>query len=297
MTRPFRPVKLVADLTLLGLLVLIVLNYQVLLDRYALASFKPSAEVAAIEPGLSLTEHARAVFYRSKPQIDAKVAFNTDCETSRGELELGCYYHNRIYILRIENASLAPEMSVVTAHELLHAAWDRLSSSERSRLTTQLEAAYAKINDTDLQQRMAGYAKSEPGQEANELHSILGTERAVLTPELETYYSRYFTNRAAIVAEHATYEGVFNSRRAELEQELGTIRSLKGQLAIVNRQLATYKNAGQIEQYNALVPRQNSMVDDINSRIGRYQTAVDEYNALSKSLDSQQITETESGVQ
>jgi hypothetical protein len=297
MNRPFRLAKLLADLTLLGLLAAIVLNYQLLLDQYALASFKPPVEVAAIEPQLGLTGKARAVFYRSQPQIDDKATFNNDCQTSKGELELGCYYHNRIYILRIENTSLAPEMTVVTAHELLHAAWERLSSSERTSLTVQLEAAYANINDVDLRQRMAGYAKSEPGQEANELHSILATEQASLPPALETYYSRYFMNRAAIVAEHAKYEGVFSSRRAELERELATIRSLKGQLAVLNRQMSSLKASGEVDQYNALVPRQNSMVDDINSRITTYQTGVDEYNALSKALDSQEITDTESGVQ
>jgi hypothetical protein len=69
------------------------------------------------------------------------------------------------------------------------------------------------------------------------------------------------------VAAHAAYTGVFNSRRVELEAELAQIRSLKGQLGVINRQLETYRAAGQIEQYNALVPRQNNLVDDINHRI------------------------------
>jgi hypothetical protein len=289
--------KTTVELLIIGLLAVVAFNYQFFLDRYALATFHPGAGIAAIEPRLGLTEGARAIFYRSQPQLDAKVAFNSDCQTSQGELELGCYYRDRIYILQIENASLAPEMQVVTAHELLHAAWQRLSSNERASLTTQLEQAYASLNDADLKARMADYAKSEPGQEANELHSILGTEQVQLSPALEQYYARYFTSRAQITAAHAAYEGVFNSRRAELEQELATIRTLKGQLATVNRQLDSYKAAGQIDQYNALVPRQNQLVDGINTRIDTYRVGVDEYNALSRSLDSQQITDTETTVQ
>jgi hypothetical protein len=297
MTRRLMSLKSALEIAIIGVVAVAALNYQVFLDQYALATFHPGAGVAAIEPQLGLTTTARAVFYRAQPRLDNKTSFNSDCETSRGELELGCFYRGQIYILQIENTSLAPEMEVVTAHELLHAAWVRLSAAERQHLTTELEQAYANLHNDDLTARMADYAKSEPGQEANELHSILGTEQAALPADLEAYYQRYFTNRAAIVAAHASYEGVFNSRRAELEQELGTIRSLKGQLAVVNRQLDSYRAAGQIDQYNALVPRQNKLVDDINSRIDRYRVGVDEYNALSRSLDSQQITDTEPTVQ
>ncbi len=297
MQRKSHTLSRVVQLLLTAVLVLAALNYQFFLDRYALATFRPAADMAAIEGRLGLTDSARALLYRAESRIDDKTTFNNDCETSKGELELGCFYRGHIYVLRIENPSLAPEMDVVTAHELLHAAWVRLSRDERSRLAAQLQQVYADLNDAELKQRMDGYAKSEPGQEANELHSILATEQPQLPAELEQYYNRYFTNRASIVAAHAAYEGVFDARRHELEVELATIRGLKGQLAVVNKQLDTHKAAGRIAEYNALVPRQNQLVDDINGRIERYRQGVDEYNALSRSLDSQEITETEPSVQ
>lgn len=272
------------------------LNYQVLLDQYALATYHPAADVAGIESRLGLTDYARGVFYRTDPKIASKADFNADCETTKGELELGCYYRSSIYILRIDNQSLVPEMDVVTAHELLHAAWARLSSADKTRLTTQLEQAYAGLGDADLRDRMAQYAQSEPGQQANELHSILATESVTLPPELETYYARYFTSRSQIVAAHEKYQNVFSSRKAELENQLATIRNLKAQLTSVNRQLDAYRSNGNIPAYNSLVPKQNSLVDSINSRIDTYQSGVEEYNSLSKSLDSQIITDTEAGV-
>lgn len=271
-------------------------NYQFVLDQYALATYRPAADVAAIQTRLELTDFARGIFYRTNPRIAPKAAFNSDCETTKGELELGCYYRNSIFILRIDNPSLAPEMDVVTAHELLHAAWSRLSDAEQTKLTMQLEQAYAGITDADLHDRMAQYAISEPGQQSNELHSILATEYASLPPALETYYSRYFTNRPAVVAAHERYQNVFSTRRAELQTQLATIRNLKAQLSTVNRQLDSYRGSDNIADYNKLVPKQNGLVDDINSRIEKYQSGVDEYNALSKSLDSQVITDTESGV-
>jgi hypothetical protein len=45
------------------------------------------------------------------------------------------------------------------------------------------------------------------------------------------------------------------------------------------------------------VPQQNRLVDTINRQIEAYQKGVDEYNGLSKSLDSQQITDTETAAQ
>lgn len=271
-------------------------NYQAILDRYALLTYKPTAAVSKIVSEISLTDYARSILYRSNPKIDTKAEFNADCETKVGDLELGCYYHKRIFVLSIDNPSLAPEMDVVMAHELLHAGWDRLSATERKELSVELEAFYAGLNDPDLKARMASYAKSEPGEQANELHSILGTEQVTLTPKLEEYYKRYFADRQVIVAAHTKYTEVFESQRRALGSELTTIRTLKSQLNSVNNQMENYKSTGRISQYNALVPKQNQLVDDINTRIDAYQKGVDAYNALSRILDSQQITDTESSV-
>lgn len=289
-----------ATVVQLGLLALVVtagLNYNGLMDQYALATYRPTTEVAGFESRVSLTTAARAALYRAAPQYDAKATFNTDCDTQPHELELGCYYRGKMYVLRIENASLAPEMDVVGAHELLHALWANMSSAERQTLTKQLEAQYQALNDKDLTDRMAGYAVSEPGEEANELHSILATEYTDLSPELETYYAKYFPDRGQVVARHAAYQKVFDSRRQELERELANIRAQKATLSSINRQLDSYKASGRIAEYNALVPQQNRLVDSINRQIEAYRVGVTEYNQLSKSLDSQAITDTETPAQ
>lgn len=293
----YRPLVGAIQLAVIVSLVVAALNYQIILDQYYLRTYQPTAMVAAYESRITLTPLAKAKFYRSNPQYDDKTSFNANCDTRPHELELGCYYRNRIYVLKIDNQSLASEMDVVTSHELLHAVWNSMDIKERNELVGELQSVYDRLDDKELQERMAGYAKSEPGEEANELHSILGTEYATLSPRLESHYAKYFTNRSQIVAAHAKYQSVFSSRRSELERELATIRSLKGQLAVMNRQLETYRSRGQIQQYNALVPSQNKLVDDINRRINTYHDGVEEYNALSKSLDSQEITDTEAAAQ
>lgn len=289
--------RLVIQFGLVGLLAIGGLNYNRILDEYALASYHPTQEVQGFESRVSLTNAARAALYRSTPQFDQKNIFNKDCDTRPHELELGCFYRGKIYILQIANASLAPEMDVVGAHELMHAVWTRMSPSDRSKLTPELEKVYAQVANDDLRQRMAGYALSEPGEEANELHSILGTEFAALSPALEEHYAKYFVKRSEIVTAHAAYQAVFDSRKIELERELAQIRAMKAQLSTMNRQLESYRGSGLISAYNALVPKQNALVDDINSRISSYRVGVDEYNGLSKSLDSQEITDTEAAAQ
>ncbi len=201
--RQSHPIRTVIQLGFLALVVLGALNYQEILDQYALATYHPTVFVSSFEDKVSLTEHARATFYRTQPVLDGKTAFNSDCQTQPHELELGCYFHGRIYVLTIDNPSLATEMSVVTAHELLHAVWATMSPADRKTVGGELERVYAGINDDDLKQRMDGYAQSEPGEEANELHSILGTEFANLSPVLEAHYAKYFTNRSQIVVAHA----------------------------------------------------------------------------------------------
>lgn len=276
-------------LIIFGILIVGLLNYQTLADRLALATYTPSADVSAYLAQVVLTERAKAMLYRSNPEIDNKAEFNRHCQTHVDELELGCYYHNHIYVLRITNPDLAPEMDAVMSHELLHAVWDRLSSNEQQQLGEQLRAAYAGITDDDLRSRMASYAKTEPGQQNNELHSILGSEQAALTPSLEAHYAKYFANRQQVVARHTAFKTVFAGRRAQLETELAAIRRLKSQLTTINASMENFKAAGNIPAYNALVPRQNQLVRDINSRIETYHVAVEEYNGLSAALDSQQI--------
>ena len=271
-------------------------QYQWFLDEYALMTYHVAPEVAALVTPLGLTRYGQAILDRSKPQIDDKTAFNRDCQTVHGDLELGCYAGGRIYVLRIDNASLKPEMATVMAHELLHAAWARLPHREQTTLGNELEPIYHRLNDDDLNARMAGYATSEPGEETNELHSILGTEQPDLgNALLEAHYRQYFANRSAIVAAHAAYEDVFDTQRAQLASQLATIKTLKAQLVALDARMEADKTSGQIAAYNALVPSQNRLVDQVNGLIDTYDAGVDEYNALSASIDSHELT-TEPGV-
>jgi hypothetical protein len=189
------------------------LNLQRLLDQYTAWTFSPSAAVESIVTTSGMTADGRLLFLASKPVIEPTSVFNRSCaEEQEGSGILGCYLpgDRTIHLFDVTDPRLTGLTDVVAAHEMLHAAWDRMNTLERQQLIPLLEArAAALAGDAAFQERMAYYAKNEPGQRDNELHSILGTEIASLGPALEEHYSRYFTDRHAIVALQAKSDAVF----------------------------------------------------------------------------------------
>jgi len=188
------------------------LNHQYVIDLIHYSQYTPNAAVQSVATKAGLTGDGKFLFYASQPEVAGSSTFNTRCERKEANSPiLGCYSLGRIYIFNVTNDQLDGIQAVTAAHEMLHAAYDRLPQSEKDRLKPLLETAYQRVKTTELETRMAYYEKNEPGQGANELHSILGTEFTNLGGELERYYERYFTHRASLVALHASVQSVFTS--------------------------------------------------------------------------------------
>lgn len=203
----------------------LLLNRQLIIDQITVWQYKPTAEVAAIASTASFSENGTFVYYASQPSIESTQLFNDACgRTEQTTAILGCYSSDRIYIYNITNEKLAGIKEVTAAHEMLHAAYQRLSDADKQSVNALLEVEYEKLkNDQKFAERMAFYARSEPGERENELHSIVGTEIASVSPALETYYKRYFTDRQKTVALYTGYSAVFkqiNERSTELSSSL-----------------------------------------------------------------------------
>src|SRR5690606_10396580 len=124
---------------------------------------------------------------------------------------LGCYTSaDRVFIYDITNEQLDGIEEVTAAHEMLHAVWNRMSSSERASIEKELRSAYEKLGDGTVKERMDYYVRTEPTEIANELHSILGTEVANLSDSLEAYYAQFF-NRERVLALHDNYNSLYVS--------------------------------------------------------------------------------------
>lgn len=225
-----RILKFLISIVLIGLFTILLINRQLIIDQINIWQFKPSNEINYISDSISLTPRGKFVFYSGTPSIESTQKFNEVCgDTEKSTAILGCYSRQRIYIYDINDKRLDGIKQVTAAHEMLHAAYDRLSAIEKNKINILLNSEYEKLkNDKRFSSRMALYAKTEPGQRDNELHSIIATESLDINSELETYYSLYFKDRHKIVDLYKNYSTVFielENRAEQLSLELAQLRS------------------------------------------------------------------------
>lgn len=269
---------------------------QNLYDWWVLRSYTPPAEVVSLADKTTMTDKSRKIFYVTKPQIQAqKDAFRQACQSAEKTIVLGCYKTvGGIYVYAVDDKRLNGVQEVTAAHEMLHAAYDRLSKTERDKINALVTQEYAKMTDERIQKNIDSYRERDASVVPNELHSILGTEVATLSPELESYYSKYFKNRASVVALSQQYEAEFSSRENKVEQYDTQLKALKTDIDNLNKTLETqdqqissqkntmdsYKSNGSIAQYNAMVPGFNSLVKNFNANVALLKTKIAQYNTL-----------------
>jgi hypothetical protein len=294
-----RLATLVFTLLWVALLAWVVVNRQAIEDWWRLRNYSAPAAVADLAKVDAMTDYARKVFYVNEPSIQNAEQFAQNCPKNGGEqtIVLGCYKGNQngIYILNVDDPRLDGVKRVTAAHEMLHAVYDRLSTSERQKVDSMLQAYYQNgLSDDRIKSTIEAYKISEPHDVVNEMHSIFGTEIGSLPPELETYYAKYFTNRAQVADYAAKYQAEFTSRRQQVEQYDTQLGSMKGQidgmeadLQAKRRQIQAQdanlnglRSSGQINAYNAGVPAYNALIDSYNAEVAQIRSLITQYNSL-----------------
>lgn len=258
------------------LVVYFFVDFGAVSDRFKALGYEPSDEVSALETDLRLTKRARGIFAASHPRLQESAEFNSSCASVNVEISvLGCYTMERIFVYDINGEDLEGIKQSTLAHELLHAAWDRMKSTERELLHDELRAVYDE-HIIVLEPRLELYAAVDF---YDELHSIIGTEFAELSKTLETHYAKYFTDQDAIVDFYDNY----NARFQELKEESD---ALYEQIEI-NQELIDAKT----ENYNDAVTELNAAIEDFNRRAQNgYFTSVGAFNAERALLVAQQQT-------
>ncbi len=215
--------KFIPSLIVIVFSIGVILYGQQVADAVLARTFEPTARVSSINQRLKLTTEGTNLLYASRTSIEDSDSFNQSCQSGeRTAAILGCYYKREIYLFNIKNPVLDGAIEVTAAHEVLHAAYERLNFFERMRIDQLIKNEYGNLKkDPVIAEEMAYYQKAEPGAEINELHSIIGTTVASVSPELESYYKRYFADRSHIVALNTAYNAVFMdlTKRAEQLQE------------------------------------------------------------------------------
>lgn len=311
-------VALVISAAILGFASWLFMNQRFVADQLSVWSYNAPENVQQIEERVDFTGKGRFYFYATQPEVASSDTFNQDCPRQETNSPiLGCYASGRIFIFDIKNEQLDGIKEVTAAHEMLHAVWERMSANEQKRVGSLLRSEYAKLIDGELKDRMDYYARTEPGEFENELHSIIGTEFKNISPALESYYRQFFEDRQKVLALHAKYDALFKSlvtQRDTLFEQLQTLgktietRSEAYNAAVtqLSSDIASFNTRAEngdfssINQFNrertAMITRTNELTAErasINADIIRYNSLFSQYEeiatqieTLNKSIDS-----------
>lgn len=267
---------------------------QAIYDWLRLRDYQPSKAVMQLAERTTMLPSAERLFYVYHPSLEGKETFNEHCSQSEQTIVLGCYISARgIYIYDITDERLSGIEEVTAAHEMLHAAYDRLGGSERSHINNLLQQAFANIDDARIKKTITNY-QNNGADVNNELHSILGTEVRNLPEALEKYYQQYFENRSKIVDYLDQYERVFVKQQETIDQlarqidqyesslanERASIEAEAAALESEAQRLDNLRNQDRVNEYNAAVPAYNVRLTNLNARILNFNNTLDTYKKL-----------------
>ena len=224
---------------------------QAYADQWVVWTEPPSERIEELAQELTLTETGRRIFFASRPRIDRAADFQQHCPLEGGVV-LGCYGAGTIYVYEVTDERLAGTIEATAAHELLHAAYERMSPAERARIDALVAEFVAGLPDDDA--NIATVESYEESQHADEWHSRLGTGYAELPTELEQHYAQFFVDRSRVVAFEV-------ARTAQLDEYSARIDQLSAEL-----------DAGLVDlqersaSYDAALDELNADIDDFNRR-------------------------------
>jgi hypothetical protein len=292
---PKKLLKVVFYAALIALPILLWVYRFDVYDWWQLRNYSPPADIQAIAQHTTMNEGATRTFYANHPQLDNSEELSKNCHETEFTIVLGCYIQGKgIFLFNVTDSRLNGVEEVTGAHEMLHAAYDRLSTSERKKVDQMVNQAFTQVTDERVKATIEQYRKRDPSIVPNELHSILGTEVRNLPPELETYYHKYFVNRLAIVGFSEQYENEFSSRQTKVKEYDSQLTALKKQiehnqaeldvtsaeLQARRAQLDAQKDAGNYQEYNAGVAAFNNKVDNYNQSARETTQLIEKYNLL-----------------
>ena len=279
----------------------LVLNRATIYDYFRAISYKPSEEMAQIRDKLELTSDGLFLFNASQPELGNQDEFNEECSLTRDEsmAVLGCYLDNSIYVYNVTQEELSGIREVTTAHELLHAAWSRISGGEKATITALLKDVLEQ-NSELIGDEIETYEDSE---KIEELYVRAGTPITTLPLELEEHYAKFFKDQDKIVDYYDGYKKVFRDLMDEIERLDQEMQEIKAQYEAKEQEYEQRANAlnAEIGEFNkcaetagcfnsqwafnqrraALVGEQNALealYGEIERLINEYNIRVEKYN-------------------
>jgi len=316
-------IRLLGVVFVLSSAILVVFFRQYIYDQIIVWQFQPSAEVASLTSRINLSDNGKFVFFASQPELNTSDEFNQACSRVEATTSiLGCYSGSRIYIYNVSDTKLDGIREVTAAHEMLHAVYQRMGDGEKTAVDVLLEAEYAKLSGNQLfSDLMDYYARAEPSERTNELHSVIGTVISNISPELEAHYAKYFSSRQTVVNFYDKYNGVFQDLTDRAKVLVGQLQVLStsipdestqynADVLVLNADINTFNTRASNGDFDSnsqfyaertiLIKRVNLLNQTratIDSDIDNYNSLLDEYNSIASeskqlynSMDSTLVT-------
>ena len=182
-------------LALMGFIIWFAANRQAIRDWLTLRTYRPPAAVAQLATDAGMNSASRRLFYLGNPQLVDHAAIQQDC----GADIVGCIdEHNRIFLLKEDKPSDHPDVVVTAAHEMLHQAWRRLDQNTKDELDPVIQDDASRVGGAEIENE--AQKDTDTNELTDEEQAILGSEFGGLSPQLEAYYSRYFSDRGKVIA-------------------------------------------------------------------------------------------------
>lgn len=273
-------------------------------DWWKLRNYTPPASVKTLAAEDSMTAKSKHILYVNHPQLVSSIStFRKDCPQDEQTIVLGCYHtpQDGIYVYNVQDSRLDGIQLVTLAHEMLHAAYGRLSTKDKNYVDGLLNDYYTHdVKDQRIIDTINAYKQSEPNDVVDEMHSVFGSEIPNLPNALEQYYKQYFSNRSVVTAFADKYQaeftgrisqvGIYDQQLSNLKQQInGEEQSLNTQLSQINAdrsRLDSLQSLGQYMAYNASVDDFNYEVSTYNNGVAKLQRDISSYNSLVDSRNS-----------
>ena len=289
-----------ASVAIILVAAVIVANFTVIKDTVNGMWYRPTPEMEQIRASLNLTGTGYRIFNASMPELMERVEFNSVCREVENEAAiLGCYTDDKIYIFNIVDDELLGIKELTTAHELLHAVYNRMSEGDKNRWSGVLNEVY--LDNKEVLGEEIDLYKDRQKQE--ELYVRIGTEIKNLPEELEKHYAEIFDDQDKVVDFYESYITVFR----EIEQKLGELQkqieslkteiddkttkyetgaeSLNAKIKEFNTCAGTMNCFGTTREFNnkraAIIAEQESvkkLYAEIDALIQKYNALINEYN-------------------
>ena len=240
---------LIFALGVFGASIYVILNPGTTRDFLNQLFYKEPAEVATVRENLGLTDRASFIFRSSRPSLESHDDFLRSCGTTESSTyTLGCYSDGVIHVYNLSSLDFPGLVESTSAHEFLHAVWERLDGAEKSALTPELEKIYEK--DPSHFAILSVYSDEN---RLSELYARVGSEIADLSAPLEEHFKNYFKDQDKIVSYYTSYSAPIK----KLETELG---EMKQKIDSLNSEI-TEKTA----EYQSRLAALNSAISDFNN--------------------------------